>query len=62
MSGHWGISDPVAATGTEAEILQAFADAYKMLNNRISNFVNLPIDSLDHQSLRKRLDEIGKQN
>ena len=33
--------------GTEAEKRLAFADAYRMLNNRISAFINLPIASLD---------------
>ena len=62
VSAHWGIPDPAAATGTETEIQLAFADAYKMLNNRISVFVDLPIDSIDRLSLQKRLDKIGKQN
>jgi arsenate reductase (thioredoxin) len=60
MSAHWGLPDPAAAQGTEAEIAVAFADAYRMLNNRITIFVNLPIDSLDQLSLQKRLDEIGR--
>jgi arsenate reductase len=35
MTAHWGLPDPAAATGNEAEIRLAFADAYRMLNNRI---------------------------
>ena len=31
-----------------------------MLNNRISIFVNLPIDSLEQLVLQKHLDSIGK--
>ena len=46
MSGHWGIPDPAAVPGHDAEKRQAFADAYRMLHDRISNFVNLPIGSL----------------
>jgi len=60
MTAHWGVPDPVAATGTEAEIRLAFADAFRMLNNRISIFVALPIRSLDTLSLQKQLDQIGK--
>ena len=60
MTAHWGIPDPAAATGNEAEIRLAFADAFRMLNNRISIFVNLPIDSLDRLALQKHLDSIGK--
>lgn len=42
MSAHWGIPDPAAARGNEAERRGAFADAYRMLHNRTSIFVNLP--------------------
>ena len=60
MSAHWGLPDPAAATGSPAEVALAFADAYRMLSNRISIFVNLPLDSLDQMSLQKGLDDIGK--
>ena len=60
MSAHWGIPDPAAATGTQSEIAAAFADAYRMLTNRISIFVNLPIASLDRLALQDRLDRIGR--
>ncbi len=61
MTAHWGIPDPAAATGTEAEIGYAFAEAYRMLNARISIFVSLPLRSLDALALQKRLDHIGKE-
>ena len=60
MTAHWGLPDPAAAAGTEAEIRLAFADALRMLSNRINIFVSLPIKSLDSLTLQKRLDEIGK--
>jgi protein-tyrosine-phosphatase len=60
MTAHWGIPDPAAATGNEAEVRLAFADAYRILNNRISIFASLPLRSLDQLSLQKRLDAIGK--
>ena len=60
MSAHWGIPDPVAATGSEAEKRLAFADAYRMLKNRISIFASLPIASLDRLSLHNKLSEIGR--
>jgi arsenate reductase (thioredoxin) len=59
MTAHWGVPDPAAAEGTEAEQRLAFADVYRMLNNRIGIFVNLPIASLDRLSLQKRLTDIG---
>jgi arsenate reductase (thioredoxin) len=59
MTAHWGLPDPAAATDTEAEVRLAFADAYRMLNNRIGVFVNLPLRSLDKLSLQRQLDSIG---
>ncbi|WP_119304162.1 arsenate reductase ArsC [Dongia deserti] len=60
MTAHWGVPDPAAAEGTEAEKHFAFADAYRMLLNRISIFTSLPMRSLDRLSLQKQLDEIGR--
>ena len=59
MTAHWGMPDPAAATGNEAEIRLAFADTIRMLTNRINIFTSLPIRSLDLLSLQKRLDSIG---
>ena len=60
MTAHWGVPDPAAATGNEAEIRLAFADALRMLSNRINVFVALPLRSLDQLSLQRQLDAIGK--
>jgi arsenate reductase (thioredoxin) len=60
MTAHWGVPDPAAATGNAAEIRLAFADTFRMLNNRISIFVNLPIQSLDRLTLQRHVDSIGK--
>jgi arsenate reductase (thioredoxin) len=59
MTAHWGVPDPAAATGTEVEIRLAFADALRMLTNRINIFVSLPLAKLDRLSLQRRLDDIG---
>jgi arsenate reductase (thioredoxin) len=60
MTAHWGVPDPAAATGAEAELRLAFADAFRMLSNRISIFVSLPLRSLDKFALQRQLDDIGK--
>ena len=60
MTAHWGVPDPAAVEGTEAEKHLAFADAYRMLNNRISIFTSLPMNTLDRLALQRRLDEIGR--
>ena len=59
MSARWGLPDPAAATGTEAERRLAFSETYRMLRNRITIFVNLPMTSLDSLTLQDRLDGIG---
>jgi len=60
MTAHWGVPDPVEATGTEAEVRFAFADTLRMLTNRINIFVSLPLDSLDQLALQRQIDAIGK--
>ena len=60
MTAHWGVPDPAEATGNEAEVRLAFADALRMLSNRINIFVSLPLRSLDQLSLQRQLDAIGK--
>ena len=60
MTAHWGMPDPAAVEGTPAEIALAFADAYRMLNNRISAFANLKLSGLDRLSLQTKVSDIGK--
>jgi arsenate reductase len=60
LTAHWNVPDPAAATGSEAVIAQAFNDAYRRLNHRISLFNSLPLASLDRLSLQGRLDRIGQ--
>ena len=60
MTAHWGVPDPAAATGNEAQIRLAFAETFRMLSNRISLFVSLPLRSLDRLALQRQLDSIGK--
>ena len=60
MTAHWGVPDPAAAEGNEAERHFAFAETYRMLNNRIGIFISLPMVTLDKLALQKRLDEIGR--
>lgn len=61
MTAHWGVPDPAAVEGSDAEKRFAFADAYRMLNNRISVFTSLPLASIDRLALQKRLDDIGRK-
>jgi protein-tyrosine-phosphatase len=60
ITAHWGVPDPAAVEGSESVKRAAFADTMRMLTQRISVFVNLPLASLDRLTLQKRLDDIGK--
>lgn len=60
VTAHWGIPDPAAAEGTEAEVGLAFAEAYKQLRRRIGLFLALPIETLSQQALKSRMREIGE--
>lgn len=57
LGAHWGIPDPAAVEGRDAE--RAFEQAYAELSQRIAALVELPIDSLDRPALQARLDRIG---
>ena len=46
-------------TGSDEDKRKAFFKAYNQLANRISIFLNLPLDKLDRLALQKKLDDIG---
>ena len=60
IKSHWGIADPAAVEGSDAQVSLAFADAFRMLGNRIRLFSCLPFEKLDNLSLKRRMDEIGE--
>ena len=60
VTAHWGIPDPAAVGGSDPEKRKAFVAAFTQLSTRISLLLNLPLASLDRQSMQKRLVDIGK--
>jgi arsenate reductase (thioredoxin) len=60
MTAHWGIADPAAVHGSDAEKALAFRKAVGELESRIELLTSLSIDSLDRMALLARLSEIGK--
>ena len=60
ITGHWGVPDPVKATGTDAQKSLAFQQAYGALANRIRAFAALPLDTLDRISLQQAVDDIAR--
>jgi arsenate reductase len=61
MAAHWGVDDPAAVKGTPEEIARAFSEAYAALERRIDRFLSLPLATLDSESLRRELEQIGDQ-
>ncbi len=60
VSAHWGLPDPAAVEGSDAEKALAFADTYRALYRRIGAFVSLPMATLDAMTLQAKLTEIGQ--
>ncbi len=60
VSAHWGVPDPVKATGTQAERTLAFQHAFAALRNRIRAFAALPVDRLGRAALQARMDDIAQ--
>jgi arsenate reductase (thioredoxin) len=60
VTAHWGVPDPAAVEGTEAQQRKAFRDAYLAIESRIRIFVALPIHKLDRMALKRKVEEIGR--
>jgi protein-tyrosine-phosphatase/DNA-binding transcriptional ArsR family regulator len=58
ITGHWGLPDPVRATGSDAERALVFARTYDALRRRIEVFVALPLERLDRLAIQRRVDAI----
>ena len=62
MTAHWGIEDPAAVEGSDAEKQAAFIEAHRLLKNRIDAFISLPLKSIDALALGPKLREIGRMD
>ena len=60
MTAQWGIEDPAAVEGTDAEKRIAFTTALRYMKLRIAAFAALPLQSLERISLTAKLQEIGQ--
>jgi arsenate reductase len=62
MTVHWGIDDPAAVQGSDAQQRAAFRKAFEELERRIRAFIQLPLESLDPRELKQRLVAIGRSS
>jgi len=60
MTAHWGLPDPAAAMGSDAQKLLAFQETAVALKRRIELMLALPLATLDKMSLQKAVSDIGQ--
>lgn len=59
VTAHWGVPNPASMEGPPARIEQAFAEAFRVLERRISLFLCLPLASIGKLALKVEIDRIG---
>lgn len=59
VTAHWGFEDPAAVTGDDERKRRAFDKIFHQIMSRVQLFVNLPLDTLDAQSIRHEMALIG---
>lgn len=61
ITAHWGVPDPAAVQASEGEKRLAFAQAFAVLQRRISLFTNLNPASLERFALEQKVRAIGRE-
>lgn len=61
IAAHWGIPDPAAETGSDADKAAAFALAFARMKRRIDALLALPAETLSPSELARAMQAIGKQ-
>src|SRR5215831_13798826 len=59
VTAHWGVPDPAAVEGPEAEKIRAFRYAYRSVETRIKLFTSLRLETFDRLALRRKVEELG---
>jgi arsenate reductase len=61
ITANWGVEDPAAFHGTEADQRQKFHHVALMLRQRIEQFRRLPLATLDRMTIQATLKDIGQR-
>ena len=61
LSAHWGLPDPAAVTGSDADKRVAFEAVFDALEARIAAFLDLDWTQLDRATRRAELQRIGNR-
>jgi len=56
---HWGMEDPAAVEGDDADKRRAFRQALQLISRRIDLMLALPVEKLQRLALQERLRGIG---
>ena len=59
ISAHWGVPDPAAVEGDDAQKLKAFVDTAMIMKRRIELFLSLPMATIDKMTLQQATRDIG---
>ncbi len=60
ITAHWGMPDPAAVQGSDAQKRQAFREAFEALQVRIRALAELRLAELDPPALKRRLNQLGQ--
>ena len=60
ITAHWGVPDPAAVDGSEAQQMLAFREAFAALGRRIAIFASLRLEALDGLAIRREVEAIGR--
>ena len=60
MTAHWGVPDPAAFEGNDAEKASVFMSTAVTLKRRIELMLSLPIERLDPLAIQREITDIGK--
>ena len=61
MTAHWGVPDPAAVDGSDADKRKAFRDALYVLRRRIELLACLPFEKLSRLALHEHVRQIGRE-
>jgi len=61
LRAHWGLPDPAAVEGSDAERIEAFRDTLRRIGNRIAALQALPYAAMDRDARQQALQQIGQR-
>lgn len=60
LKAHWGLPDPADVEGDEVAVDAAFEQTWAWLELRVKALLALPFETMDRDTLKARLAEIGR--